>query len=260
LLTGKFSSGADALEGGARPWGTISVMTLAPPALDTVRSVATPEGVELDLRLAGPVSRACAWVVDFILRLVLLFVSWILLIPLGGIGAGASLIVAFLLEWLVPAACEVYFEGATPGKKLLEIQVVHDDGTPVGWGPALVRNLLRAVDFLPLFYGIGLISILLNRDFKRLGDLVAGTVVVYRESARRHAVIPVADPQPPTIPLTLAESRAVVALAERVATLTPERAAELAAIPAPIIGETGERAALAQMLQLANYLIGRRGS
>lgn len=233
-------------------------MTPAPAALDTVRPVATPEGVELELRLAGPVSRAYAWVIDFILRLVALFVAWLILLPLGGIGAGALLILAFLLEWLVPAACEAWFEGATPGKKLLELQVVHDDGTPVAWGPALVRNLLRAVDFLPLFYGIGLIALLINRDFKRLGDLVAGTVVVYRETAGRHAGVPAADPQPPAVPLTLAESRAVVALAERVATLTPERAAELAEIPRALIGEARERAALAQMLQLANHLIGRR--
>ena len=235
-------------------------MSPAPRALDTVRSVATPEGVELELRLAGPVSRAYAWVIDFILRLVVLFVSWLILLPLGGIGAGAMLILAFLLEWLVPAACEVRFEGATPGKKLMDLQVVHDDGTPVTWGPALVRNLLRAVDFLPLFYGIGLISILLNRDFKRLGDLVAGTVVVYRETARKYSAVPEADPQPPAIPLTLAESRAVVALAERVATLTPERAAELAEIPRALVGEARSRAALVQMLQLANHLVGRRAS
>lgn len=235
-------------------------MTPAPTALDTVRPVATPEGVELELRLAGPVSRAYAWVIDFILRLVALFVAWLILLPLGGIGAGALLILGFLLEWLVPAACEVWFEGATPGKKLLELQVVHDDGTPVAWGPALVRNLLRAVDFLPLFYGIGLLSVLINGDFKRLGDLVAGTIVVYRESPRRHAGVPAAQPQPPAIALTLAESRAVVALAERVATLTPERAAELAEIPRALIGEARSGAALAQMLQLANHLIGRRAS
>lgn len=235
-------------------------MTLVPPALDTLRSVATPEGVELELRLAGPVARAYAWLVDFILRLVALFVAWLFLLPLGGVGAGAVLILAFLLEWLIPAVCEVYLEGATPGKKLLELQVVHDDGTPVTWRPALLRNLLRAVDFLPFVYGIGLLAILINRDFKRLGDLVAGTVVVYRDSARKHAAVPQADPQSPAIPLTLAESRAVVSLAERVATLTPERAAELAEIPRALVGEARESAALAQMLRLANHLIGRRAS
>ena len=233
-------------------------MTSAPPALDTVRSVATPEGIELELRLAGPVSRGYAWLIDFILRLIVLFFAWLFLLPLGGVGAGALLILAFLLEWLVPAACEVYFEGATPGKKMLDLQVVHDDGTPVAWGPALVRNLLRAVDFLPLFYGIGLIATLINRDFKRLGDLVAGTVVVYRDRARRHAGVPEAAPQTPAIPLTLAESRAVVSLAERVSTLTPERAAELAEIPVALVGEARDSAALAQMLRFANHLIGRR--
>lgn len=248
------------LDSGPRARAANGLMTLAPPALDTVRSVATPEGVELELRLAGPVSRAYAWLLDFILRLVLLFVSWLILLPLGGVGVGLLLILAFLLEWLIPAACEVYFEGATPGKKMLELQVVHDDGTPVSWGPALVRNLLRAVDFLPLFYGIGLIAVLINRDFQRLGDLVAGTVVVYRENPRKHAAVPEAEPQSPAIPLTLGESRAVVSLAERVATLTPERAEELAEIPVALVGEVREGAALAQMLRLANHLIGRRAS
>ena len=67
-------------------------MTSVPSALDTLRSVANPEGVELELRLAGSVARAYAWLVDFVLRLVALFVAWLfLLLPLGGIGAGAVL-------------------------------------------------------------------------------------------------------------------------------------------------------------------------
>ena len=100
--------------------------------LDTARSIATPEGIELTLRLAGPAPRAVAWVFDFFLRLIVLLVMYLFLIPLGGLGMGLWLIAWFLLEWLFPAACEVWFDGATPGKKIMGLQVVHDDGTPTG--------------------------------------------------------------------------------------------------------------------------------
>ena len=94
--------------------------------------------------------------------------------------------------------------------------MLNDDGTPVRWPGALTRNLLRAVDFLPFLYGVGLVAMLCNRDFKRLGDLAAGTVVVYQaEKAAAHAHIPQAPPIAPPVPLTLEEQRAVLDLAER---------------------------------------------
>ena len=93
-------------------------------ALDTVRAVATPEGVELDLRLAGPVGRACAWLIDLFLRLTGMLVLWLLLIPLGQLGMGVWLILLFLVEWLYPVAFEIWAGGATPGKKLLGLRVV----------------------------------------------------------------------------------------------------------------------------------------
>ena len=65
--------------------------------------------------------------------------------------------------------------------------MLNDDGTPVRWPGALTRNLLRAVDFLPFLYGVGLVAMLANRDFKRLGDLAAGTVVVYQAAAAEPA-------------------------------------------------------------------------
>lgn len=230
-----------------------------PDTLDTIRAVATPEGVELDLRLAGPLCRAYAWLIDFLLRLVFMFLLWIALIPLGGFGAGLWFLTWFFLEWLFPAVCEAYFDGATPGKKLMGLQVVHDDGTPVAWPAALIRNLLRAVDFLPLFYGVGLVSTLVNRDFKRLGDLVAGTVVVYRDTPRKPVMIPTASPLPPALALTLAESRAILDFAERVPTLTPQRAEELAEIPTGLVGRAHGTVARDRLLQVANHLLGRHG-
>lgn len=226
-------------------------------ALDTTRAVPTPEGIELVLRLAGPVPRALAWMTDTLLRIGVLVVSGWLLGMLGHFGWGIMLVLAFALEWLAPAAYEVWGDGSTPGKKALGLMVLHDDGTPVGWPAALVRNLLRAVDFLPVGYGFGLVSCLLSRDFKRLGDIAAGTVVVYRAPPARDASIPKAAAAPPYRVLTLAEQRAVLDFAERCSALTPERAQEIAALAAPITG-AAPAGATERVLQIANHLSGAR--
>lgn len=226
------------------------------PGLDTLRSITTPEGVELNLRLAGPVPRACAWAIDLVVRAAVLAVLFVALSPLGGFGQGVFLIAIFLLEWIYPALCEVQFGGATPGKKAMGLRVVNDDGTPVQMAAAMIRNLLRAADFLPVLYGAGLVSMLVNREFKRLGDLVAQTVVVYREEARPAIVIPAATPSPPALPLSVHEARAILDCAERVPELTPERAEELARIAEPLIGATGTDPR-ERLLSVANHLVGR---
>ena len=151
--------------------------------LDTAREVPTPEGIELSLRLAGPVSRALAWAIDLVVRMAVIAAFGAVLGVLGKFGWGLFLILWFALEWLYPTVFEVYFDGATPGKKSLGLIVLHDDGTPVRLAASFTRNLLRAVDFFPALYGVGLMTMLLNRDFKRLGDIAAGTVVVYRDPA-----------------------------------------------------------------------------
>ena len=227
--------------------------------LDTTRRVATPEGIELTLRLAGPVPRALAWSVDLALRVVVVLVVMMLASQLGRAGWGVVLLTAFFVEWILPAVFEAQMGGQTPGKRFFGIAVLNDDGTPLRWPGALTRNLLRAVDFLPFFYAFGLIAMLLNRDFKRLGDLAAGTVVVYlstdKEAQRK---IPEAPPLAPPVPLDLDEQRAVLDLAERAAGLTKERVEELAALPTPLVGSLdGERAA-ARLLGMANYLAGRQ--
>src|SRR5687768_16805307 len=99
---------------------TVSDMASASqPGLDTLRTFTTPEGVELNLRLAGPMPRACAWAIDLALRVAILLVVLIAVSALGALGMGIFLISAFLLEWIYPAVCEVHFDGATPGKKAM---------------------------------------------------------------------------------------------------------------------------------------------
>jgi len=227
--------------------------------LDTTRRVATPEGIELTLRLAGPVPRALAWSVDFLLRVAVVLLVWMLAAYFGRAGWGLVLIAAFFVEWLLPAWFEAQMGGQTPGKRLFGLAVLNDDGTPLRWPGALTRNLLRAVDFLPFLYAFGLVTMLLNRDFKRLGDLAAGTVVVYHsrgaEPARK---IPEAPPLPPPVELDLDEQRAVLELAERSAGLTRERVEELAELPTPLVGRLDGARAAARLLGMANYLAGKQ--
>ena len=224
--------------------------------LDTTRRVATPEGIELTLRLAGPVPRALAWAVDLLLRIAVVFVVMIAVAPLGRTGTGIVLISAFFVEWLLPAWFETNWNGQTPGKRAFGIAVLNDDGTPLRWPGALTRNLLRAVDFLPAFYGIGLVAMLCNRDFKRLGDLAAGTVVVYQAEKLAPHVFPHAPPVPPPFSLTLEEQRALLELAERASTLTRERLEELAELPTPLVGTLDGGRAAARLIGMANHIAG----
>jgi uncharacterized RDD family membrane protein YckC len=226
--------------------------------LDTTRRVATPEGIELTLHLAGPLPRAMAWAVDVALRGALLLVVMTSVSALGRTGWGVVLLTAFFLEWIVPAALEAKWGGQTPGKRALGLMVLNDDGSPVCWPAALTRNLLRAVDFLPLLYGFGLAAMMMNRDFKRLGDLAAGTVVVYREEKlARSAAIPQAPPEAPPFPLSLEESRALLEFAERAPSLTPERLGELATLPEPLVGTLDPAKAAARLIGMANYVAGK---
>src|SRR5712692_7202410 len=203
--------------------------------LDTTRRVATPEGIELTLRLAGPVPRALAWAIDFALRAAAVFAVMMVALPLAHAGMGLALIAAFFAEWLLPA----WFEARGPA--------------------ALIRNLLRAVDFLPLMYGIGLATLLANGDFKRLSDLAAGTVVVYQsEKSGLKRNFPDAQPIAPPFHLDLEEQRAVLELAERSASLTRERLEELAELPGPLVGRLDGPRAAAHLIGMANYLLGRK--
>jgi len=226
--------------------------------LDTVRRVATPEGVEITLRVAGPVPRALAYTLDLLLRGAVMFALMIAVSALGNFGSAIMLLAAFLLEWLYPVLFEVLSAGATPGKRAMGLIVLNDDGTPVRWPASLTRNLLRAIDFLPFLYFIGFVTMVANRDFKRLGDLAANTLVVYRDEKPFAASIPEASPIAPSIPLTLAEQRTLLDFSERSNRLTAERAAELAEIVAPLTTGQSGPAAVQQLVGIANHLLGRR--
>ncbi len=201
--------------------------------LDTRLKVETPEGVDLELTTAGPMSRFLAWILDLLLRLVVAALLSIPLALLGMFGTGMFLIIIFLLEWFYPVLFEVFFNGATVGKKALGLRVLNLDGTPVNWGASLVRNVMRAADILPFIYGFGLLAMLFSRRFQRLGDLAAGTIVVYTQRGLKPAHRPIDyPPLPPPVSLKLDEQRAVISFAQRLPFLSAARAQELAQIAA----------------------------
>ena len=214
----------------------------ASPLLDTRYQVETPEGIDLALRPAGLVARALAFTIDLLIRGAILAVVYLVLGLLGQFGAGLATIILFLVTWWYMALFEVLNQGRSPGKQLMGLRVVHDDGTPIGWAASLTRNLLRFVDLLPFAYTLGIISCLSNRAFKRLGDIAAGTLVVYREQSAERPVLPEADTQLAPFPLDLQEQRAVLAFAERSGQLSGARRTELAGILAEPLQVPAEQA------------------
>lgn len=209
--------------------------------IDTTRLFETPEGVSLSLRVAGPVVRACAFAIDAGIRGVLYLVLAYVLSVLGGFGWSLILIGWFVLEWLYPVLFEVR-RGSTPGKRAMGLQVVHDNGTPVAFGASMIRNIVRVADFLPLLYGFGLAAMLIDRDFRRLGDLAAGTLVVYTDRVEHSGALPDAPPVPLPVTLNLDEQLKLLLYAERSGSLSRERCIELAEILSGITGRYGDEA------------------
>lgn len=224
--------------------------------IDTLAVVETPEGIALQLRSAGALPRACVWALDLMLRFALMFVASIVLGMLGSSGIGLFLLVLFAVSWLYPVLFEVLRNGQTPGKRVMKLRVVNANGTPVTWLASIVRNLLRVVDVLPLCYGFGLVASLCDAQGRRIGDLVARTLVVYVESPLRAAAMPATPAVAPPAGLLPAERAALVEFAERSARLTPERQQELADL---LAGLTHARGAVAvqRLHGMATACVGR---
>jgi uncharacterized RDD family membrane protein YckC len=224
--------------------------------LDTYREVITPEGVPLHLPAAGPVPRALAWAIDFIIRIAALMLLSIPLAVLGEFGQGLYLGLMFLLMWAYTIVQEALW-GRTVGKRVLGLRVVAQDGAPIGWMAAITRNLLRTVDMLPFAYALGLLSSLFDRNGRRLGDLVAGTVVVHDSARPLSGSVAIDTVLAPTQPLQPAEQAAIIAFAERAPRLSGPRQQELAMVAAPISGGQGQVGVL-RLYAMANWLLGRR--
>jgi uncharacterized RDD family membrane protein YckC len=145
-------------------------------------SIETPEGVGLDLTLAGLGSRFIAALLDTIIKLVVIVAILIGLSFAGNVGYALDAIAIFLVQYGYDVLFEVLASGRTLGKRWCGLRVVTSDGRPIGLIASAGRNLMRVVDFLPAVYIVGCISILSTARNQRLGDIVAHTIVLREQS------------------------------------------------------------------------------
>lgn len=170
----------------------------APVTLDGTHTVLTPEYVEFNFVLAGLMSRFLALLVDTVLSIIITYLLFILVLifslllsagtaAVGGAAAGSSLfglgvaaqfVIWFLIDWGYMVLLETVWSGQTVGKKMLGLRVIQDTGVRVGVYQSLLRNLVRPLDKLPIFYLVGGAAALFSSTQQRLGDLLAGTIVV----------------------------------------------------------------------------------
>lgn len=216
----------------------------------------------LTLMPAGLLPRLWAWLIDLLIRSLIIIVLGTVSAFFGAAGSGIMAIVYFLILWLYPVYFEVYRSGMTPGKKSQGIYVCHDDGTPISLQSSMIRNLLRIADFLPFGFAAGILSIMFTQRSQRLGDIIAGTLVVYKQqdnleklyksvygfdysqlntpinnATSTNAQNTAFDPASALFfyPLRLNEQQALVAYRERLAFLSIARQQEIAYALAPLV-------------------------
>ncbi len=232
----------------------------SPAPLDTDVAIETPEHIVFRHRVAGPARRLFAYLVDLSICYGALAVAAVLVMLAAagaaattraaedafGAGIGVLLLLLFAVQWLYFAVLEAW-RGVTPGKAAFGLRVLTTTGRPLGFQAAALRNVLRAADALPLTYTAGLVSLAglasmsATRRFQRLGDLVAGTIVVVPNRARKSAPIvlsPPADPRelaalPGEVRLDADEREAIEMFLRRRAELGRARELELASMIAP---------------------------
>ena len=170
--------------------------------LDTTIEIVTPENIAFRYQVAGPFRRLPAYLIDLAIRVVAAFVAAQVLIlvfavaALPGLGVAAMFALWFALAWFYGGLFETFWNGQTPGKRLMQIRVLSVDGQPINGMQAVLRNLLRAIDCQPvLFYQVGLLTASMNDRFQRLGDLACGTIVVVEERHWFRGVIRIDEPE-----------------------------------------------------------------
>jgi uncharacterized RDD family membrane protein YckC len=180
---------------------------------DEILKIETPENVAFGYEVAGIGSRFLAALVDtFIIALIQIVVYAVLILivsaALDGSGEdiggtwllAVGVLVSFVMLWGYYLFFELMWNGQTPGKRMVKLRVIRADGMPVTLSEVLIRNLVRLVDFLPISYGFGVIAMFVSKQSQRLGDLAAGTLVVFDqtdvslESLKEHPILSRATP------------------------------------------------------------------
>jgi uncharacterized RDD family membrane protein YckC len=244
--------------------------------IDTLQAIELAEGVEVRLRIAGPLPRGMALGIDLLIQLGILILTGLLLM-LAGVGVGFEVAVGifllawFFMRWWYPVFFEASKRGATPGKRAMGLRVVQASGAPITFGQAVLRNFLRWIDEMPAWplawtggwfvptAAFGLASLMATRRFQRLGDLAAGTVVIYDRVLPEPAVPapPPMEAARPAVALRPEEVRAVVAFRERAGLWSEGRRAEIADHARELSGDTGQRG-VARVMAIAHWLQEKR--
>src|SRR5205823_8185732 len=214
-------------------------MPLNDSPLDATIHVVTPENIAFEYRLAGPFRRLPAFLLDLCIGTAifmgLTIVIGLMISPTSGSLAGALVVLLFFVVWwFYGVLFETFMNGQTPGKYVLGLRVLTDSGQPINGMQATLRNLLRAADLLlPL---LGLFVMSLNRKYQRLGDLVAGTIVVVEERQWLTGVAKLEDPRaiqlaaylPPNFIVTRSLAKVLATYVERRRFFSPPRRREVA--------------------------------
>ncbi len=242
------------------------------PADGDALVISTPERVSFRLETAGLGSRFTAQLIDCLALVVVLTAFTVATVALGALSRSVTVftlvfgVLGFFVFWGFWIVPEALWSGKSLGKLALQIRVVNTQGGPITVGQAIARNLMRVVDFLPLYYAAGAITIFVSSRNQRLGDLVAGTLVVRdRQSVRLVDLTyeaerpggPAGRAMPARHALTPALRRFVIAYAQRRSHLPPARRDQLAREIEPALATilpavVAERGPLAALDQLAD--------
>lgn len=235
-------------------------------ALDSQFKVVTPENIAFNYQVAGPFRRLVAFLLDLAIRFVIAMVFYIALLVIGvssamvaagleDLLAGIVLLSLFFFNWLYMAGFEYWWNGTTPGKWVMNLRVTTDEGEPINLFQAAVRNIFRYVDMWPVYplpfaelradmtadpvvltFLFALVVPIFNRRFQRIGDLVAGTMVVIEDRSWLMKVAKIEDDRarllagyiPPNYVAPRSMVKAVATYVERRRYFTTARRREIA--------------------------------
>ena len=239
--------------------------------IDSTVDVVTPENIAFRYQAAGPFRRLPAFAIDFAIRAAVMILAVIVFVMSLGILLSVSAVLLymavltlawFVLQWFYGGIFEAYWNGQTPGKRLMGIRVLRTDGQPINGLQAVMRNVLRFLDMMPLvpiplpdsmvenlfdssqmidmpfvpIFLLGLITPMLNRRYQRLGDIVCGTMVVVEERSWLFGVAKLDDPRgeqlaawiPANFRISRSLARALAVYVERRKFFAPPRRREIA--------------------------------
>jgi len=242
-------------------------MSSAVLPIDTTVDIVTPENIAFHYQVAGPFRRFPAYLIDVLIRASVLFalaiLSAVLSIGLGAASMAIWILAEFVLSWFYGGLFETYWNGQTPGKRLLGIRVLSANGRPINGYQAILRNILRTVDLGPMISAeilglppvpliptctLGLAVMAVNRRFQRLGDVVCRTMVVVEDRPWLAGVAKIEDPRafqlasylPADLRVSRSMARALAHYAERRQYFSPPRRREVAKhVAEPLLEQFG---------------------